>query len=81
MQTDDFISWVGKKYEMGDKSARDVFSRLKRASKYVNVDLPISDEELLFKLGTIEEFKNLTMAVKSQLRRSVRLYREYKREN
>lgn len=81
MQTDKFMNWVGEKYKMGDKSARDVISRLKRVTKYVDVDLPITDEELIFRLGTIEEFKNLSMTVKSQLKRSVKLYREYKRGN
>lgn len=81
MQTDKFMNWVSEKYKMGDKSARDVVSRLKRVTKYVDVDLPITDEELIFKLEITEEFKNLSMTVKSQLKRSIKLYREYKKEN
>jgi hypothetical protein len=75
------MNWVSDKYKMGDKSARDVVSRLKRVTKYVDVDLPITDEELIFKLEITEEFKNLSMTVKSQLKRSITLYREYKKEN
>jgi DNA (cytosine-5)-methyltransferase 1 len=75
------MNWVSEKYKMGDKSARDVVSRLKRVTKYVDVDLPITDEELIFKLEITEEFKNLSMTVKSQLKRSIKLYREYKKEN
>lgn len=81
MQMYKFKNWVSKKYKMSDKSARDVASRLKRVAKFVDVDLPITDEELIFRLEITEEFKNLSVTVKSQLRRSVRLYREYKKEN
>lgn len=54
-----FKNWVSKKYKMSDKSARDVASRLKRVAKFVDVDLPITDEELIFRLEITEEFKNL----------------------
>ncbi len=77
---DAFAKWLSTSTSLGDKSLRDVVSRLKRASKYL--ELP-SDGELpvlLSKLNINTEFKALGMTVRSQLRRAVALYIQFKKE-
>ena len=63
---------------MGCRSCRDVVSRLKRVTKFIDIDSSLPDDELLFRLGTTTEFKKLTSPVKSQLKRAVKLYRKHK---
>ena len=73
-----FQNWLSETKKIGRRSCSDVLSRLKRASSFIDIDSPLSDEELLFRLGIKEDFKKLTRPVKSQLRRAVTLYREHK---
>lgn len=77
MDDQGFDEWLKKNLGYIDKSARDVRSRVKRASKYIDLAKDISDEELIFSLTQHPEFKNMSMAVKSQLKRGVKLYRQY----
>lgn len=73
-----FKCWLSDTKKISSRSCGDVLSRLKRASSFIDVDSPLSDEELLFRLGIKEDFKKLTRPVKSQLKRAVTLYREHK---
>ena len=62
--------------DMSHKSSHDVASRLKRAMNILNVeDIDVKDLKLLEEK---EEFQALSMTVKSQLRRAIRLYKEFK---
>lgn len=77
---DTFAKWLSTSTSLGDKSLRDVVSRLRRVSKYL--ELP-SDGEfpvLLSKLNINPEFKALSVTVRSQLRRAVALYIQFKTE-
>jgi len=77
MESEKFGAWLRRYSGLTDKSAYDVVSRLRRASKLVNVDSKQSVEDLLHKLGKQPEFKELTMTVRSQIRRAIRLYRTF----
>lgn len=71
----DFNLWLTSEKNYSDRAARDVQSRLKRALAFANHK--IVSEETLPALEKNQEFRALSMSVKSQLRRAIRLYREY----
>ncbi len=75
----DFSEWLEECKCISHKSSHDVASRLKRSMSILGVD-DIGTEDLNL-LESKEEFRCLGMTVKSQLRRSVRLYSEYKMLN
>lgn len=71
----EFREWLIKEKQYSEKASRDVQSRLKRA-------LLLSGEkeitpETLAKIEANTVFKELSLSVKSQIRRAVKLYREY----
>jgi hypothetical protein len=78
---EDLKAWVKKEYKLTDNSSRDIVSRLKRASSYIDIDLDMSDEELLFQMNNSDGFGDLGTTIKSQLRRALKCYRAYKRNN
>lgn len=72
----DFITWMIEEKNILKKSAHDVQSRLNRVqgiTKEKNISKNTIDH-----LEKCEGFTSLSLTVKSQLRRSVRLYLEYK---
>lgn len=75
MEYEKFLTWLKSEKGLGERSARDVVSRLKRAMAIIGGDA-ITDESLQV-LNSDSSFANLTMSVKSQLRRSVSLYSEF----
>ena len=81
MDEQKFDEWLKGKFGYADKSARDVRSRVKRAKYLVDVTAKLPDDEVIFRLCQHPEFKDLTVSVKSQLKRGVKLYREYVRES
>lgn len=71
----EFREWLIKEKKYSVRASRDVQSRLKRA-------LLLSGEkeitlEIIAKIEANTEFKRLSMSVKSQIRRAVKLYQEY----
>lgn len=71
-----FSEWLEKEKGMSHKSSHDAASRLKRASIILGVD-DMSGMDVK-KLEEKESFRALSITVKSQLRRAVRLYEEFK---
>ena len=71
----EFREWLMKEKNYSDRASRDVQSRLKRALGYAG------DESVcpgtMEKLEANAEFKGLSMSVKSQMRRAIRLHTEY----
>lgn len=72
-----FQEWLQTEKNMSVRSAHDVISRLKRV-------LLITDEETITeksteKLNASNSFSDCSMFIKSQLRRSISLYLEYRR--
>lgn len=72
----EFKDWLMTEKNYSDRASRDVQSRIKRALAFTD-EAEISPETLS-KIETNTEFKGLSMSVKSQLRRGIRLYNEYK---
>lgn len=71
----DFINWLIEEKHMGQKSAHDYSSRLKRVITFISTE-QISDQTI-DELDKNDSFKSLSMSVKSQMRRTVRLYLEF----
>lgn len=73
-----FRNWLCDAAGFQNKSAGDVVSRLKRAEMFVDVDNDnCDDDELIFKMCRDSAFKALSINVQSQLKRAVRLYRQF----
>ena len=77
----DFQNWLIEECELKLRSARDVQSRLKRANKFIDISQNIPEDELILSLNRIKDFRELQPTVQSQLRRSIKLYRKFLREN
>src|SRR5690606_14440361 len=58
MDSQRFYKWLCSEIGLSPKSARDVVSRVRRASRFIDLSLPVSDSELLFKMSESDEFKN-----------------------
>ena len=72
---EDFNKWLMEEKGMALKSAHDVCSRIKRVQSILGTE-NISDESLS-ELERNTKFQEMTMSVKSQLKRSIVLYREF----
>ena len=76
---EEFKVWLCEQKKYTERSARDVCSRLKRVCLLLNKknieDCKVDDLEIN------EEFKTLSMSVRSQLRKSVKLFFEYTNNN
>jgi DNA (cytosine-5)-methyltransferase 1 len=74
----DFREWLIVSKSLTKKSADDVVSRIKRAKNIMDVDVPIDIDTLLFHFIGKTAFKALTITVRSQLKRAIKLYKEFK---
>ena len=77
MDYDGFLEWLKTEKNMSIRSARDTVSRLKRVLRIVDensISLRTTD-----KLNRTTEFVNSSIFIKSQLRRAVTLYQEFKK--
>jgi hypothetical protein len=75
-----FRKWLEDYKGLKQKSAGDVISRLKRVNKLIEVDSAAPYEKILLSLENNEEFKNLSLFVKPQLRQAIKLYKEFIQE-
>jgi DNA (cytosine-5)-methyltransferase 1 len=73
----DFKEWLKNTKSLSKDSADDVVSRIKRAKSIMEIDLPIDIDTLLFHFIGKPAFKTLTTTVKSQLKRAIKLYKEF----
>lgn len=73
---EEFKNWLCEQKNYTERSARDVCSRLKRV--YLLLHKETIDKKTVDDLEINDEFKGLSMSVRSQLRKSVRLFLEYK---
>lgn len=74
---ENFKEWLMQNKKMKHRSARDVISRVKRVSKYVNVKMNVDDSDLVNLLEKNSEFSKLSKFVRPQMRRALILYREF----
>lgn len=73
----DFKTWLEDNTDYSSRTIGNMVSRMKRA----NGILPWFDDDLyLFRIERCEEFQKLNCSVKSQLRKAIKLYFEYKRK-
>lgn len=70
-----FEQWLINEKQMSDRSARDVISRQNRVIRIINSDS--IKEDSLEQLVASEQFQQLSMYIKSQLKRTVALALEY----
>lgn len=71
---DDFQNWLDANSTYTKETKSNIVSRLRRADKL----LPVSgDPVYLFNLSQCVEFTGLSVSVKSQIRRAVKIYRYY----
>jgi DNA (cytosine-5)-methyltransferase 1 len=73
-----FIKWLIDDKILKEKSAKDVYSRLNRASKFIDLNFSKDIDDLMFMLIKQPNFKELSGDIKSQLRRSIKFYKEFK---
>ena len=74
IETNRFKEWLSKNTEYSDAAVNDIVSRMKRADRM----LPWEPTKVyLFHLEQQDEFGRLSVSVKSQIRRAVRLYSDF----
>lgn len=73
---DAFLNWLQTEKKLGERSSLDVVSRIKRANRIKEIDLNLSPL-YVFELSQTEEFSNLSIYIKSQIRRAISLLKEY----
>ena len=75
----EFNEWLVKEKNFSLKASHDAISRLRRVQKLLSTDkIP---QDAVDKLEEVPEFKALSMCVKSQLRRTSKLYLEFSESN
>jgi hypothetical protein len=72
-----FRDWLSSSRGLHGRSLSDLVSRTKRAAAMFDILNDMSDEEAIFRLTQTADFKACSGNVQSQLKRAVRLYREF----
>ena len=70
----EFRTWINANKNYSYKVVSDIISRVRRADRIIEWH---NDEIYLFELERNDEFKQLTMTVRSQIRGAVKMYFEY----
>ena len=71
---DDFCRWLDANFTYTKATKSNIVSRLRRADKMLAV---VNEPVYLFNLSQCSEFTELSVTVKSQIRRAVKLYSQY----
>ena len=69
-----FEHWLDANFTYTKATKSNIVSRLRRADKMLAV---VNEPVYLFNLSQCSEFTELSVTVKSQVRRAVKLYRQY----
>lgn len=72
-----FKAWLMNNKGLKERSAKDVLSRVKRVSKFVNVRMKVAENDLLNLLEKNSEFAVLSKYVRPQMKRALVLFREF----
>ncbi len=75
MNYNDFLKWLLEEKKLSQRAAKDVVSRCKRVCKILNTNE--IEDSTIEKLNTNLEFAEMSMSVKSQLRRASKLWIEF----
>jgi len=70
----EFRDWLTQNYTYTPAVVGDIVSRLKRANRIREID---SDSAYQFYLENEPAYKTLSVSVRSQIKKSVKLYQEY----
>lgn len=73
----EFSSWLKLNKGFTDAVVKDVASRLKRAQSLCDMNWKADSASNVFSLSQSDGFGDLSVSVKSQLRRAVKLYVEF----
>lgn len=74
MDCEGFKNWLKTEYTYTEATVKDMASRLRRANNMLEF---FNDDVYLFRLSQTEDFNNVSPAVKSQIRKAVKLYTTY----
>lgn len=69
--------WLVKEKGFGKKSSSDIVSRVKRALCEFEIETDDYVQNILYKLEQNKNFKLLSVSVRSQIKRAIKLYKEY----
>ena len=72
----ELVKWLRDEKGYKHRSSKDVISRIRRIEKFHNLPMIIT-EETIFQVEQEEDFKKLSVSIKSQLRLALRLLRDY----
>ena len=75
--TVEFKKWLDEKTNYTKATKSNIVSRLKRADGIIPI---VVEDVYLFNLSNQPEFQNMSVSVKSQIRRAIRLYLEFMKE-
>lgn len=75
-----FKQWLEEHKGLKERSARDVTYRIKRVEK-LDVDLEDSYEHIVENLDKNEDFNQYSTYVKPQIKRAIKLYKDFIQEN
>lgn len=78
-QSIEFIDWLQHNYCYTPLAAKDVVSHLSRCNRIISLQ-DQSHKEYLMQIEAQEDFNNLSKSIRSQLRRAITLYYEYKQQ-
>ena len=74
----EFRAWLTNKYTYSPAVVGDIVSRFKRANRILEFN---SDDAYQFRLEQEEIYKSLSVSVRSQIKKAVKLYQEYKKKD
>ena len=74
----EFRRWLDEKTKYTKATKSNIVSRLKRADGIIPI---VVEDVYIFNLSNQTEFQNMSVSVKSQIRRAIRLYLEFMKES
>lgn len=77
MEIDLFREWLINDRGLKETSAKDVVSRLRRVDKIIEFNRDESYESIVESLDVNEEFNKFSTYVKPQVKRAIKLYKEF----
>lgn len=77
MESAELLEWLINEKNMSIRSAKDVISRCGRVCRMLNINY--IDSDTLENLQSNDKFEESSMFIKSQLKRAVTLYNEFKK--
>lgn len=80
MELDSFKEWLINEKGLKTRSARDVASRARRVNKVIDIDINSPYETIVATLDKNEEFNKFSVYVKPQIKRAVKLYKEFQQK-